>query len=396
LRILQGAELSKALRAAVDSAEKRLWIASPYVGGWPGNVRRILGTKWQQIVPDVRLLTDVDERCFRVNTLQQFFRRGEVRSLRGLHAKLYIADDFALATSANLTGTAFSRRFECGVVLPQASAAAEVFGAWWNDRRAKIIREELLPKPKRGGTNPDTEGPPLPEVLCQLPPDAADEVLPPDVCGDYTAFLEAFGELGREYRKARPMWRQTPLSFEIDGFLNYLYRDAPGRPSRPYLKKKPRSLTQAQRRRELIRYAAQFKAAYRNEELYDEAATWRDEHARQVRRLLNRNRRHGLTRAEVKDLLLKLNVMNSYQVNLAKVLNPQNNSLGQIRKTLAHLIDETIPIQRRMSDCTGQVLGLGSAAIQELVGFYSRGKYPLRNANTNSGLRFFGYDVRAR
>ena len=45
---------------------------------------------------------------FRLNTLQQFFRRGEVKTLRGLHGKLYIADDFVLATSANLTGIAFS------------------------------------------------------------------------------------------------------------------------------------------------------------------------------------------------------------------------------------------------------------------------------------------------
>jgi hypothetical protein len=36
----------------------------------------------------------------------------------------------------------------------------------------------------------------------------------------------------------------------------------------------------------------------------------------------------------------------------------------------------------------------GKAAIQETLGYYDPDKYPLRNANTNAGLRFLGYDVK--
>ena len=49
--------LAKDLRALVDSAEKRLWLVSPYIGSWKA-VRRILGDSWEKV--DVRLLTDKD------------------------------------------------------------------------------------------------------------------------------------------------------------------------------------------------------------------------------------------------------------------------------------------------------------------------------------------------
>ncbi len=395
MKILEGKALSTALRAAVDSAEKRLWIASPYIGGWPKNVRRILGTHWQSNVSDVRLLTDVEERGFRVNTLQQFFRRGEVRSLRGLHAKLYVADDFVVATSANLTGTAFSRRYETGVQLSGAAASQGVrlFEKWWQLPKAKTVREEQLLTPKAGGSDPDRPGGPPLVIQNELSPDAEDDPLPSDGYGDYTVFLDAFRDLASQYSHVQRIWPKTPLNFEVDGLLNYLFFHAAGVPSRPYRRKTPRQLSSATRIAEIRRYGKQFASAYRKRELGNDAS-WRGEHARVVRELLTINKKTGLTRGQLAELLDQVNAMQFYGVNRAKVLNPRNNPLQTIRSTLRHLTDETVPVQRRMSDCTGRVVGLGKSAIQELVGFYSNGRYPLRNANTNCGLRFFGYDVR--
>jgi len=88
--------------------------------------------------------------------------------------------------------------------------------------------------------------------------------------------------------------------------------------------------------------------------------------------------------------------MTSYPVNIAKVVNPHNNDLDDIHQALRLLIDEEIPLQRRIAECSQRIFGLSKATVQELVGFYSRGKYPLRNKNTNCGLRFFGYDVRVK
>src|SRR5215471_16854350 len=86
MKILEGKALVTALRTAVDRAGKRFWVAAPYIGSWQGSVRRIIGTRWQQNVRDVRLITDVDAEGFRLSTMRQFFRRGSVRTLIGLHA----------------------------------------------------------------------------------------------------------------------------------------------------------------------------------------------------------------------------------------------------------------------------------------------------------------------
>jgi hypothetical protein len=391
--ILKGKALVDALRSAADGAHERFWVASPYIGGWPGNVRRIIGTHWQENAKDVRLLTDVAARGFRLNTLKQFFRRGPVRTLLGLHAKLYVIDDFVLLTSANLTGTGFSRRFEAGIALSGKPAhdVARLFESWW--KKGIAIREEQLPPPKGGSGDPDNPGgPPLP-VLNGLPPDVNDQPLPSDSFGDYDAFQECYEDLAKKYLATQRIWKNAPRYFEVDAFLNYLYHHAPGLPSRPYARKQPRTLTSRQQRQQIKKFAPMFANGLRRGDT-NESPTWRSERAAKVRRLLTRNLKRGLSRADIEELLLQLNAMNAYRVNLAKVLNPDNNNLTEIRTTLRDFVDEDVPLQRRMSECNERVFGMSKSAIQELVGFYSNGKFPLRNRNTNCGLRFFGYDVR--
>jgi len=229
--------------------------------------------------------------------------------------------------------------------------------------------------------------------LWDLPPDAEDEPLPSDSFGDYDVFRQSYRDLAGHYKSVPQIWKNAPLNFELGGFLNYLYMTAPGRPSRPYANKKPRPLTTAQQGQQIRKYALKFAAAYRDDDIND-GPTWRPERSREVRRLLLRNRKKGLSRSEIKSLLLNLNSMHFYRVNLAKVLNPDNNSLGEIRATFRDLVDDAVPVQRRMSEAMPRVLGMSKSAIQELILFFSRGEYPLRNKNTNCGLRFFGYNVR--
>ncbi len=203
MTIVEGESLVTALRAAADRAHERLWVASPYIGSWRGNVRRIIWTNWQQDAKDIRMLTDVEARGFRIDTLKQFFRRGTVRTLLGLHAKLYVMDDFVLLTSANLTGTAFSRRYEAGVVLTgqQAKNAVRLFQSWW--KKAESVREEQLPPPKSHSGDPDNAGGGSLATLTKMPPDAEDEPLPSDKFGDYDAFLECYAHLADKYALSR-------------------------------------------------------------------------------------------------------------------------------------------------------------------------------------------------
>jgi hypothetical protein len=64
------------------------------------------------------LLTDTTNKGWLdKQTIDVMNSHGKIKHLLGLHAKLYIIDDHALVTSANLTDTAFARRHEVGVFL---------------------------------------------------------------------------------------------------------------------------------------------------------------------------------------------------------------------------------------------------------------------------------------
>ena len=153
--VLHGNRLVRAVRELADKATHRLWIASPFVGGWSGNVRRVLGTNWQRHC-DVRLLTDIQCKGIVASTAEQFFRRGLVRTLIGLHAKIYVFDDTALVTSANLTGTAFAKRYELGCLLSGTNARETIarFEDWW-DRATAVKPEDIRYSPK---SCPDSDG----------------------------------------------------------------------------------------------------------------------------------------------------------------------------------------------------------------------------------------------
>ena len=71
---------------------------------------------------------------------------GEVRTMSsGLHAKIYIADESALATSANLTGGGLANNLECGLVLcgrEAVSALERQFEPEWR-RSTPLTREHV-------------------------------------------------------------------------------------------------------------------------------------------------------------------------------------------------------------------------------------------------------------
>lgn len=102
-----------------SSVKKRLWIASPYIGS-NNFVRYILGDKWKANAKiNFNLLVDyTDKQNCDPRTLRKLMDSGAtVRSLKALHAKIYIFDDEMVLTSANLSDTAFRKRYEIGASL---------------------------------------------------------------------------------------------------------------------------------------------------------------------------------------------------------------------------------------------------------------------------------------
>lgn len=142
--ILSGQKLVDTLRAHCDSAQKRIWIASPFIGHL-NDIERILGLQWKNKELDRKVLTDVDSGFIIDETFSAFKSAGMmIKSLLSLHAKIYIVDDWCLITSANLTGTAFSKRYEVGEDISNISDVEKLFETWWYLPECKEVNE--LPK----------------------------------------------------------------------------------------------------------------------------------------------------------------------------------------------------------------------------------------------------------
>lgn len=142
---LFGQELVNELRKQSDEVTERLWIAVPYIGSLQ-SVRKILGKQWMDNSKlSIRLLTDISEITrLSSETIRLFSTLGEIRSLAGLHAKIFIIDNSCLITSANLTNTAFSKRHEIGLFLDHSSSAKtiSIFESWWR-KAASISKADL-------------------------------------------------------------------------------------------------------------------------------------------------------------------------------------------------------------------------------------------------------------
>ncbi|MDP1587737.1 MAG: phospholipase D-like domain-containing protein [Prosthecobacter sp.] len=116
------------LREAIASCRNEIIVASPFVGtafnleikSLPARVHRKLITRTE--------LTTFASRASDLESLIQFSEEGgEVRSLPGLHAKVYLIDrTVALVTSANATFSGLNRNWECGVVIEDAAQVSEL------------------------------------------------------------------------------------------------------------------------------------------------------------------------------------------------------------------------------------------------------------------------------
>ena len=99
--VLYGNELVKKIRTEFDNAKNRIWIAVPFIGEWNA-VKRIMGTKWitnNQL--DIKIIIDIrNEDFINSETIKQFLHRAKVKTLAGLHAKIYIIDNSVFITSA--------------------------------------------------------------------------------------------------------------------------------------------------------------------------------------------------------------------------------------------------------------------------------------------------------
>lgn len=397
MKILHGQELVTELRKLSDRVTKRLWIVVPYIGS-PTTVRRILGREWfDSPTVSVKLLTDTsDLSCLDTETIQLFYNRGQVKTITGLHAKIYIADDFCIVTSANLTNTAFSKRHEIGILLTpsESKQVIETFNVWWKksenvkpEKLTKIFKKVITSKEERGVSLPTLFD--LPEDPGSFIKNLAKRFL------NYDRLVADYEDFAKKYSSIQRIWKNKPLYFEIDGLFNYLYHHAPNTPSKEYSKEQPRNLTEQRQMDEIKKWALKYKEWNKNVFRVnhgEDDIEWRMYYSKTLKRFLSSNHAKKLTKKELIEILHCLNSLNSYPINRTKILN--NNSLSEIRNALNHLVNGEGQLASRMNECNN-INYLGTSSMQEILGFTSPDIYPLINKNSNSGLRFFCYQVKA-
>jgi hypothetical protein len=393
---IQSAEgLSRKLRSLADHVQHRLWVAVPYVGGWNA-VKSLLGLRWRDS-DDVRfrLLTDITNKGWLdKQTIEMMNSHGKIKHLLGLHAKVYIIDDHALVTSANLTDTAFARRREIGVFLSpnQSKQVIRTFEDWW-DNDATVPLEGWLKSLTKSShkASPEEPGDSKLSKLYSLPSPPPDHYFVSLLFRGYKAFLTSYREFAETYvGVGGRLFPNAPLYIETDMFLNYLFHDD-GEPSKKYEKEQsPRNMTKNQQRAEVGRQAKRFRKWTEIDE-NDAVAQIRKrtERSSEIGRLLAQNRVGKIGWSEVTKVAKILHCMKRYRT---RFLNPQNNRLSAVREEWRFLLHGTDdPIEARMTRCYQRLFGFGQSAVQELPGWYDPKKYPIRNGNSNAGLRFLGY-----
>ena len=385
--MLYGNELAATLNKICKKATTRIWIVVPFIGSWK-DVQRIIGISWRTNVDiDIKLLTDIrNSKYISKETFKIFQKQGEVKTLPGLHAKLYIADDKVLMTSANLSGTAFKKRYEVGLLRNYNKSIDKLFHGWWD--KAGYIDDAWKPIStgrKGGGSDEPFEESGLRDIW-----DLPEASIRLRVFKKYSHSLNQYRIFKDYYLKyGGRIWKSISIWHEIDAFLNYMFHEHPDTPSNEYIKEPPRSLSKNQIISE-IRY---YKRQYKNW-LTPKEKKWRSQRIINIQRLLSKSSLQKLNRKKIINVANQIHALNSHNLNYYSFIKTSNNATATVKKVWMDLIHGSDPLEERMERCNNALFRFGKSCIQELISFYYPDKYPVINRNPNAGLRFFGFDVK--
>ena len=377
--ILSGQNLVNALREHCDQAKKRIWIASPYIGSFK-DVQKIIGGNWIRSHIDFRVLTDVESGFIRNDTYTGFMAspHTEIRSLFNLHAKIYLIDDWCLLTSANLTGMAFSARHEVGQVVSGLEQVVKLFDQWWRKAQAVSSLPKSLPK-----SLADREDLPKPKRLYKLPKytsGASDQFL--KKCDQFKEFASLYESVtGRNQQMVREGFS---LYEELDYFFNFLYHDHPDKPSKGC--NKNRSLTSREVKQEILRYFELMSMSYA-----PRSGQWRLDRRNRIRKILPFKAGDSPQKQEIKEVLDCLHCLHSYGSHKPIIL--AENDPRSIASAWNRLIQAPSINSQLIEEVIGEIKHFGMSSACELIAWYYPEKYPMINLNSESGMRFFGFNI---
>lgn len=189
--------LVETLRSHCNNVKHRIWICTPFIGGIK-DVLRIIGGSWKRKDIDFRVITDIETGFVGQDTFDDFIENhpNSIRTLKSLHAKIYIVDDWCLVSSANLTGTAFSKRYEIGTDDVNISEVETFFNSLWENKKTKLVTS--WSKGKKHSQIEFEDGDVGYDKLTNLPPYSA-EIEKMDKylaqCSRYNAFAKTYEKI---------------------------------------------------------------------------------------------------------------------------------------------------------------------------------------------------------
>ena len=395
MKILTEQILVDTIRKLANNVKERLWVAVPYLGTYE-TVQQILGSSWlTKHKISFKLLIDVNElNSISASSIMLLKKRGLVRSLIGLHAKIYVIDNNCIIGSANLTKTSFTKRYEAAIVLSphESNKAIALFETFWqkgkkiSDAELQILDKNKSPKEDEGINKELVTISKLHQTTFVNEKTLGKKYL------SYNSIVEQFKDLTEKYQDATQerVWNNVPIYYEVDSFLDYLFADAPGKPSHQYKYLKGRELSTKQQREVLKRYAKKFKEHVKKRDIkpsnYKKATSI-------FKKNLSVNNYRRLKWDDIKIMLRHTMSGSSQPINIHKATNPKNNDLRLVRNLLYNLVKGNEPLEWRMYECDKQIFGISSALMNEILHFYNPNVYPLINLRSCSGLRFLGYRI---
>lgn len=378
--ILSEQQLVDTLHEHCEKAKFRIWIASPFIGSLK-EFLQILGGNWMRANIDFRILTDVDAGFIREDTFKEVnaSTNSQIKTLLSLHAKIYIIDDWCMLSSANLTGTAFSRRYEIGCECTNINDVESLYLKWWNLATLvssidnKKIHNEII----------DYQDGKSFSKKCKLPRYTTHKT------DKFLVKCDKFIEFAKYYERTTGRNKQMisdgfTLYQEVDYFFNYLYHIAPNKPSNSYKNKPARNLSDKQKRKEVLKYFKQMPYDKTSEHFRIERSTF-------IQESLNSKNINSLTMKDIKEILECFHCLSSYPINRTRIVN--NNKINDIKKAWDTLLNTGTINSEKIEDVKKSINFFGDSCASELIAWYMPDKYPMMNLNSESGMRFFGIQI---
>ena len=147
-KFVSGTALYHTIQQKSSETKEILWVSSPYLGL---DAHEILSQEVTKNPPtDIRFVFTINEAAvkkgeanpYEAQYFMEHFQNSSVKTHNAFHSNIYIFDNSALITSANLTKTAFENNIEAGVFLEeeaQVNEAKAFFNNLWEN--AKLVKD---------------------------------------------------------------------------------------------------------------------------------------------------------------------------------------------------------------------------------------------------------------